>query len=431
MSSSPPPTPPPTVGSPSTTGATGSSATLGAGPRGCFAAILCALFVILLIIATLVDAYAPPLWGTLTLDFSTHAGWIIPIILVFLALIPAVRRFYDKIEENLGKLYQRVRHSPPSLNLKKGLFRGALVMTFLIISVVPYFNPTVPTSIHNFFHPNSSPSPKSSLCGAICETKINDQWIGLSDGRYVFDMRTNIQDSSNTVPNGRLNSLKEKQEGAKYMLQGSAQQALSSFNQALKDDPSDGETHIYKQNASLLALNPRPAMAVIVVPTTLTGPSSGPGQAAISAGQADLQGLAIEQEKINMKSGRDCLLPQQGGPCLKLYVMVANIGTDNQNDVYADQIAQQIINLKQDEKYTLLGAIGWPRSTNNTIAAIRKLGDAHILTVSPTASTDALSGISPYFFRVIPPEYATRNVCGTICRKRITSTACGALCRPR
>ena len=145
-------------------------------------------------------------------------------------------------------------------------------------------------------------------------------------------------------------------------------------------------------------------MAVIVVPTTLTGPSSGPGQAAISAGQADLQGWAIEQAKINMKSGRDCLLPQQGGPCLKLYVMVANIGTDNQNDVYADQIAQQIINLKQDEKYTLLGGIGWPRSTNNTIAAIRRLGDAHILTVSPTASTDALSGISPYFFRVIPPD---------------------------
>src|SRR5439155_273544 len=80
------------------------------------------------------------------------------------------------------------------------------------------------------------------------------------------------------------------------------------------------------------------------------------GQADLSSARTVLQGLAIEQEKVNT-GGRNCLIPQ-GTDCLKLYLMIANIGKTSNNakngtntDVYANQVVQQIINLKQDKGY--------------------------------------------------------------------------------
>src|SRR5439155_9958114 len=228
----------------------------------------------------------------------------------------------------------------------------------------------------------------------ICIQTIGGQDIGISDGRYVFDMRQNISSGSDKIPDGVQKSLEEKVEGAKYM-PGDPERAAKLFAQAMKDDASDVETHIYYQNALLLASN-KP-YAIIVVPVILTvSPSPTTGQADLSSARTVLQGLAIEQEKVNT-GGRNCLIPQ-GTDCLKLYLMIANIGKTSNNakngtntDVYANQVVQQIINLKQDKGYkNFLGVVGWPISTDNTITGIRKLGDANILTVSPTASTDAL-----------------------------------------
>jgi ABC-type branched-subunit amino acid transport system substrate-binding protein len=48
-----------------------------------------------------------------------------------------------------------------------------------------------------------------------------------------------------------------------------------------------------------------------------------------------------------------------------------------------------------------VGVSGWPYSSR-AINVIKVLGPAHIPMVSPTASSDLLTNISPYFFRVVP-----------------------------
>ena len=66
------------------------------------------------------------------------------------------------------------------------------------------------------------------------------------------------------------------------------------------------------------------------------------------------------------------------------------------------EVAGQIVQAaKQDS--TIVGVMGWSFSAYAE-KAIPVLAQAHIPMVSSTASADSLSGISPYFFRVAPPN---------------------------
>src|SRR5262249_52314416 len=68
---------------------------------------------------------------------------------------------------------------------------------------------------------------------------------------------------------------------------------------------------------------------------------------------------------------------------------------------YATSVAQQLVQAAQVDK-TILGVMGWPFNASSE-KAIAVLDAAHIPMVSPTAYDDSLTGISPYFFRVVPP----------------------------
>jgi ABC-type branched-subunit amino acid transport system substrate-binding protein len=86
-----------------------------------------------------------------------------------------------------------------------------------------------------------------------------------------------------------------------------------------------------------------------------------------------------------------------GGTQVRL--LVANTGNSK---VYAKPVAQQIVQVAQTDK-TIVGVMGWPYSSR-TLNAIGTLAAAHIPMVSQTATSVVLSGISPYFFRVAPPD---------------------------
>jgi len=58
----------------------------------------------------------------------------------------------------------------------------------------------------------------------------------------------------------------------------------------------------------------------------------------------------------------------------------------------------------QDDK-TIVGVMGWPFSSR-VLNAVNTLAAAHIPMVAQTASSGLLTGISPYFFRVVPPDAA-------------------------
>jgi eukaryotic-like serine/threonine-protein kinase len=82
-------------------------------------------------------------------------------------------------------------------------------------------------------------------------------------------------------------------------------------------------------------------------------------------------------------------------------LLIANSGT-NSGD--ATTVANQVVQAAQSDK-TIVGVMGWPFSSN-AVKAVQVLNAAHIPMVSETASSDSLTGISKYFFRVAPTNQA-------------------------
>src|SRR5262249_51418751 len=109
----------------------------------------------------------------------------------------------------------------------------------------------------------------------------------------------------------------------------------------------------------------------------------------VGLGRDDLQGAYIAQKEYN-----DSMKLPKG---VKVRLLIANTGSQLSS---VQQVAQQIVQLAQQDK-TFVGVMGWPYS-DHSYEAIKILGAAHVPMVSQTASSDVLSGVSPYFFRVAP-----------------------------
>jgi ABC-type branched-subunit amino acid transport system substrate-binding protein len=195
----------------------------------------------------------------------------------------------------------------------------------------------------------------------------------MSDGSFVFDA-------------GRTDgSLKEQ---AAQVLQKNSNDrgtASSFLNQALAIDSSDPEAHIYLENLSVL--NSGAPYITLVVGTMLSGDNL------VGVGRDDLQGAYVAQKEYNDASK----LPNG----VKVRLLIANTGSQAS---YVQQVAQQIVQLSKTDK-TFVGVMGWPYSSRAT-EAIKVLGKAHIPMMSPTASADDLTGVTPYFFRVAPSNKA-------------------------
>ena len=200
--------------------------------------------------------------------------------------------------------------------------------------------------------------------------KPNNEQIGLSDGAYVFDIGTDRVDGPLKV-----------QAAAKFA-QGDRVGAMSLWKQAIRSDTSDAEALIYLEDQRILASGS--PYITLVVATTLTG-----SQNNISTGRDDLQGAYVAQKEYNKN------LKLSGGRQVRL--LIANAGS---NSDYVTEVAGQIVQAaKQDA--TIIGVMGWSFSAYAQ-TAIPILASVHIPIVSSAASADSLSGISPYFFRVVP-----------------------------
>jgi ABC-type branched-subunit amino acid transport system substrate-binding protein len=114
-------------------------------------------------------------------------------------------------------------------------------------------------------------------------------------------------------------------------------------------------------------------------------------------GFSDLQGAYVAQKEYNDSAK----LP--GG--LRVRLLIANTGNDA---LYAKSVAQQIVQAAQTDK-TIVGVMGWPYSSRTT-NAVGILAAAHLPMVSESATSVSLTGISPYFFRVAPPDTAQATV---------------------
>ena len=265
--------------------------------------------------------------------------------------------------------------APPALRQRQGgrsLIAAGLLLLLVVILIAaalfvgPSLLPQRPVGTGGETAPASA-SPTAPLArNPISVTQVHGEPIGISDGSFVFD--TNRKD-------GTL-----KAQAAERFRQGDKAAAVSLWNTAVAQDSNDAEALIYLEDQRVVNL----PHITLVVATALSGDSD-----TVGVGRDDLQGAYIAQKEFN----DGAKLP--GGTQIRL--LIASAGSQA---TYATQVAQQIVQVAQVDK-TFEDVMGWPYSTYS-YNAIQVLTSAHIPLVSQTASSDALTGVSPYFFRVAP-----------------------------
>ncbi len=189
--------------------------------------------------------------------------------------------------------------------------------------------------------------------------------IGISDGSFAFDTSG---------------------QGGQYKTQAASnfntdsQAAATLYRQAISSDSKDAESAIYLEDQRAVSTK----KYVTFVVATLLAPNNN-----LRVGQDDLQGAYVAQREYNTNAKLN------GGYMVRL--LVASSGSKKE---YANQVAQQIVQLAKSDK-TFVGVMGWPFSSH-TLSAYQTLQGASIPMVSQSASDDTLTGASQYFFRVAP-----------------------------
>src|SRR5262249_35040031 len=158
----------------------------------------------------------------------------------------------------------------------------------------------------------------------------------------------------------------------------------SLWNRAAQSDTSDAEALIYLEDQRIL--DSGSPYITLVVGASLTGSADD-----INSGRNNLQGAYVAQKEYN--DGWKL----SGGRLVRL--LIANAGSNSDN---VATVTEQIVQAARQDA-TIIGVMGWSRSAY-VQHSIPILARAHIPMVSSTASADNLSGVSPYFFRVAPPN---------------------------
>lgn len=154
----------------------------------------------------------------------------------------------------------------------------------------------------------------------------------------------------------------------------------------------DVETFIYNENQQITTSGLHHVTIAVVTTLAKSGEH-------IGVGYDDLQAAYILQNEANQAN--TCHF-QDSVSCLYIRLLVVNIG-DNME--YSSAIASQIVQVASSDP-TFVGVIGWPLSRSEGIDGLRILSSHKILVISSIASSDALTAISPYFFRVAPVDSA-------------------------
>ena len=245
---------------------------------------------------------------------------------------------------------------------------GALVIILIALLALPqFFNQSTRTG---------QPSQVAYNQELATELRAYQQkGIGVSDGRLVFDMYP-----------GRADTYLKKQ-AATAIQQNNMSAAVNALNQAVNDDPIDGEAQIYNENIHILQ-NKSPYITLAV------GLPIDGSDAYLGVAREELEAVYLAQHETNSKN----MLPNG----LKLRVVIASSGSNNADVATVAQFLSDRV-VKAGNPDHLMGLVGWYTSTQ-TINARDIIAGAHVPILSETASSVKLSGSSPYFFRVCPSD---------------------------
>ena len=211
------------------------------------------------------------------------------------------------------------------------------------------------------------------------------QGIGVSDGRFVFDIYP-----------GRVD-IDLKKQAAQAIRGNDLDTAAGLFMKAVQADPIDAEAQIYNEDVHILQNN-------LPYVTIVLGLGFDSNLSALAVERANMQATFLAQYEINEFQS----LPHH----LQLFILIAGSGAGATN---VATVAQFISNrvIKSGNPDHIIGVIGWP-SSSQTLKARDILAASHIPLVSQTASDVKLAGSTPYFFRVNPPYDMQGSALATI-----------------
>ncbi len=214
------------------------------------------------------------------------------------------------------------------------------------------------------------PSAQSSTPGPG-ETKApNGNNIGVNDGSFApFD----VWWSNKSVVDLKVRAAQE-------LGKGNRAGAMALWQSELNSESSDAETLIYMENQRILESGKLYLTLIVGVAFVASDDL---------AARRQLQGIYVAQHEYN----------SSGSSPFKLRILIANSGSEVP---YTQQVATQIAQVASHDQ-TIVGVIGW-LTASRSYEALPLLSKAKIPQVSPQATDDNLTGISPYFFRIVPPN---------------------------
>jgi ABC-type branched-subunit amino acid transport system substrate-binding protein len=262
--------------------------------------------------------------------------------------------------------------------LDVGIFGGIgliLTLAFVLFYIRPF-----PTG------PGSSPTPNLTATGVVLQQALTRELaleahtyqksgIGLSDGRFMFDMYR-----------GR-NDLTDKRQAALAIQQGNLSSAVESLRRATAEDPNDGEAQIYNEDVHLLQSGASYVTVVLGLPIDSNDVD-------LNRDRSNMEAAFLMQQKAN--SGN--LLPHG----LKLRILIDSSGANTSDVATVAQFVANRVSLVGNIDH-IIAVVGWPYS-RETINARDIIASVHLPLISQTASSVKLSGSSPYFFRVNPAD---------------------------
>lgn len=219
--------------------------------------------------------------------------------------------------------------------------------------------------------------------------QVGNEVIGLSDGRFVLG----TLDLNPT----KTEALKHKERAANYVRSGDYPSALAQWDAALDGDNSnDAEALIYRENLRVL-ISQAPYITFVV-------DVSFNSEDALSA--PVLRGAYVAQKECNNNT------QLSGGK--KIRLLIANSGSDPNR---SKDIATQIVEATKADTH-IVGVLGGT-TTKISLNMIPILEQAHIPMVGSNPSGNDLTGISSYFFRLMPTNKDQASVLASYVQKKL------------
>lgn len=277
----------------------------------------------------------------------------------------------------LDSLQLRQRSRNRSL-LEAGIVAGVVIVIlfgFLLFYLRPFAGTSDTTGIAGPMLTATAQQQAFNTELALEAQTFKKSGIGISDGRFVFD-----------IYRGR-NDINDKKQAALAIQHGDLSGAVEFLRRATAEDPNDGEAQIYNEDVHLL-------QSGVSYVTVVLGLPIDSNDVDLNRDRSNMEAAFLMQQKANSEN----FLPHG----LKLRVLIDSSGA-NTSDVatVAQFIANRVARVGNVDH--IIAVVGWPYS-RETINARDIIASVHLPMISQTASSVKLSGSSPYFFRVNPAD---------------------------